>query len=215
MTPAEALAVIRRSGTVEAVGCALKIRVPKNQLAGLKPALEVLRNAKTEVLSVLANISREAQPQPPTKPERFDQEPAHAAGVGLDGPEVLAALHTFGSWPEWKAWALNELFRQQGCAGEPGRITAATVAHSERDRPQDDDVKVQGMPPDPKHPGKHINPATGIWPTSEWGPACRRGFVSNERFGSGPVVPRTNRGNTRKWLKLRASSAKKPAGEPQ
>jgi len=33
-------------------------------------------------------------------------------------------------WAEWKAAALNRLFREQGVMGKPGRITAATVRHS-------------------------------------------------------------------------------------
>jgi hypothetical protein len=36
------------------------------------------------------------------------------------------------SWAEWKADMLNRLFAENGAAGEPGRITAATVAHGER-----------------------------------------------------------------------------------
>lgn len=35
-------------------------------------------------------------------------------------------------WAEWKAAALNRLFQEQGTSGEPGRITAATVRHGER-----------------------------------------------------------------------------------
>ena len=35
-------------------------------------------------------------------------------------------------WAEWKAAALNRLFREQGATGKPGRITAATVRHGER-----------------------------------------------------------------------------------
>jgi hypothetical protein len=34
------------------------------------------------------------------------------------------------SWAQWKARALGEIFREHGTTGEPGRITAATVAHS-------------------------------------------------------------------------------------
>jgi hypothetical protein len=55
------------------------------------------------------------------------------------------------------------------------------------------------MPFDPKHPGKHINPETGCWPTCEWGYSCMRGFVSDSRFGDGEVIKRTNRLTTRKW----------------
>jgi hypothetical protein len=55
---------------------------------------------------------------------------------------------------------------------------------------------------DPDHPGKHIDTRTGIWPISEWGPSCGRGFVSNQRFARSPseqVIQRTNRDTTRKW----------------
>jgi hypothetical protein len=39
-------------------------------------------------------------------------------------------------WAEWKAAALNRLFREQGVTGQPGRITAETVRHGERHRGQ-------------------------------------------------------------------------------
>ena len=55
------------------------------------------------------------------------------------------------------------------------------------------------LKPDPRRPGKHLDPQTGIWPMHEWGAACARGFISNPRFGSGPVIERTNRETTRKW----------------
>jgi hypothetical protein len=35
------------------------------------------------------------------------------------------------SWSEWKAAALNRLFREYGTSGQPGRITAETVRHGE------------------------------------------------------------------------------------
>lgn len=35
-------------------------------------------------------------------------------------------------WADWKAAALNRLFREQGVTGKPGRITATTVRHGER-----------------------------------------------------------------------------------
>ena len=63
-------------------------------------------------------------------------------------------------------------------------------------------MRVEDMPPDPKRPGKHINPETGIWPICEWGYECMRGFVSNSRFGAGQVIERTNRNKTRAWRKL-------------
>jgi hypothetical protein len=36
------------------------------------------------------------------------------------------------SWREWKAAALNEIFLKHGTTGRPGRITAETVAHGEK-----------------------------------------------------------------------------------
>ena len=35
------------------------------------------------------------------------------------------------SWAEWKAAALNRLFKKQGATGNQGRITAATFRHGE------------------------------------------------------------------------------------
>jgi hypothetical protein len=52
------------------------------------------------------------------------------------------------------------------------------------------------------HKPHTIDPQTGIWPISEWGSACGRGFVCNPRFGAGPVIRRTDRKTTRKWRKL-------------
>jgi hypothetical protein len=80
---------------------------------------------------------------------------------------------------------LNRLFADQGRSGEPGRIRAATVAHGESVRRQTDGSQVASLPPDPRHPGKHIDPATGIWPIAEWGPTCRRGFLSDRPKAKG------------------------------
>jgi hypothetical protein len=62
----------------------------------------------------------------------------------------------------------------------------------------------ESMKDDPNHPGKHIDPQTGIWPICEWGPECRRGFVSSERFArrGDKVIKRTNRNLSRQWRKL-------------
>lgn len=68
-------------------------------------------------------------------------------------------------------------------------------------------MKVSDMPLDPKNPAKHINPETGIWPISEWGYGCKRGFVSDARFGSGQVIQRTNRETTRKWRRGSGASS--------
>jgi hypothetical protein len=58
------------------------------------------------------------------------------------------------------------------------------------------------MPADPRNPGKHLDPSTGIWPIEEWGSACGRGFISDSRFGGGQVIKRTNRSTSRKWRKV-------------
>lgn len=59
-------------------------------------------------------------------------------------------------------------------------------------------MKIEDMPRDPLRTDKHINPETGIWPMSEWGSECTRGFVSDSRFGSNQtVIKRTNRSKTR------------------
>jgi hypothetical protein len=109
---------------------------------------------------------------------------------------------TFRTWAEWKAAMLNRLFQEQGVTGQPGRITAATVRDGERkaERPEVSPQN-EALPADPRHPGKHIDPSTGIWPASEWGYECQRGFISNARFGTGRVIPRTNRSTLRKWRK--------------
>lgn len=67
------------------------------------------------------------------------------------------------------------------------------------------------MKEDPRHPGKHINPETGCWPISEWGPECGRGFVSNERFARGGerVIKRANRAKTKKWYQLMKTMERK------
>lgn len=56
-------------------------------------------------------------------------------------------------------------------------------------------VFASALQPDPRFPGKHIDPETGIWPISEWGSYCGRGFVSDARFARGTeqVIRRTSR----------------------
>lgn len=59
-------------------------------------------------------------------------------------------------------------------------------------------MNVDEMPADPRNPGKHINPATGIWPTAEWTGHCHFGFVRDARFGPGQVIKGTSRDKSRK-----------------
>jgi hypothetical protein len=69
----------------------------------------------------------------------------------------------------------------------------------------DKDIAMQsanGVPPQTRE--HTIDAETGIWPRSEWGSECQRGFVSNDRFATrgDRVIKRTNRSTTRKWRKL-------------
>jgi len=59
-----------------------------------------------------------------------------------------------------------------------------------------------------KDPQQHtIDPKTGIWPISEWGYECARGFVRDARFSAtDQVIPGTNRDTTRKWRKLQQAT---------
>ena len=55
-------------------------------------------------------------------------------------------------------------------------------------------TRLRDLPPDPKHPGKHLDPATGIWPIAEWGWECQRGL---------PEETAKRRKRSREWRKLR------------
>jgi hypothetical protein len=55
-----------------------------------------------------------------------DSQPAQVADLPLMEPTRAM------SWSEWKADALNRLFKELGTSGQRGRITAATVEHGER-----------------------------------------------------------------------------------
>lgn len=63
------------------------------------------------------------------------------------------------------------------------------------------------LPAHPHVPGKHINPATSIPSTHEWGDECARGWASNARFARGPqdsVIKRADRGKTKKVYQAKA-----------
>jgi hypothetical protein len=47
--------------------------------------------------------------------------------------------------------------------------------------------------PDPKRPRGHINPATKIWPISEWGAACGRGLRDKNKQVAGPTKAQLSR----------------------
>lgn len=61
-------------------------------------------------------------------------------------PEVAREPERGVSWAEWKAAALNQLFREQGVTGQPGHITAATVRHGETGRRRLDSVTTNEQP---------------------------------------------------------------------
>src|SRR5262249_14687218 len=59
--------------------------------------------------------------------------------AGKGGPDSIfgsvdssSAPEGVMSWAQWKAAALNRLFKEQGLLGQPGHITAETVSHGEQ-----------------------------------------------------------------------------------
>jgi hypothetical protein len=114
VTPVEALAFVRQFGTVEPSGGVLKVRVPKSRLAALEPALEVLRNAKKEVLSVLAKSATKAQPRQVERPEPTGQE-LNAATALLNRPGArIMRLETgdaIGIWSDLDSAAIRRALR--------------------------------------------------------------------------------------------------------
>jgi hypothetical protein len=232
MTPSEALAVVRRFGTVEAVGGALKIRVPKGRLADLETAFEVLRNAKTEVLSVLAKSSAKTHLQPAEKPEPSVEELSYASAIlGQAGVRLmrLESGDAVGIWSDLDSPDIRNALRIMGSGGipilyldapgiplryklrrVPGEPVPAHI-HEEMERNSKpwevrDRSKWRFIPWTLAEAKPHtIDPQTRILPIGEWGAACGRGFVSDPRFGANQqVIPRTSRATTRKWRKLDA-----------
>lgn len=106
------------------------------------------------------------------------------------------------SWAEWKAATLNRLFLEQGATGKMGRITAKTVCRGEQmwaAKRRNEEPEIPSSPErrratsahtttrnarlkdDSRHPGKHIDPETGVWPIGEWSGECGRGLPGNAR----------------------------------
>jgi hypothetical protein len=215
--------MVRRSGTVEAVGGALKIRVPKGRLAALEPAIEILRNGKTEVLSVLAST-----PEPTVEELTRAGAVLRQAGIrlmrlvgadavgvwsDLDSPAIRSALRILGSC-ELPVLYLDGpgvplRYKLRRVSGEP--VPEYVLREMERSpKPWKVRARMLGpawrfvpWPAAPEAKPHTIDPATGIRPTAEWGASCGRGFVSAARFSKrDPVIPRTNRATTRKWRAL-------------
>jgi hypothetical protein len=202
VTPATAVAAIRQFGTVEAVDGKLKIRVPKDRLVALQPALEVLRNAKAEAFAVLANLSTEELSQASACLARTGVRLIHIGGVmhagiwsDLDGPDVRAALRTFGSDDAPMLYLdgphVPLRYKIRRVAGEP--VPAQVREEMER-HPEPWKVRewmlgkrtstgyfVRWLLSEPAENSCGIDPETGIRPVAEWGAACGRGFVRSSR----------------------------------
>lgn len=66
-----------------------------------------------------------------------------------DQSEVANGADRGTPWAEWRAAALNQLFKEQGVTGQPGRITAATIRHSESVRERVDSFATPERPMSP------------------------------------------------------------------
>ena len=75
MTVAEALAELRRTGTVESVSGKLKIHIPAPLGEVLQPAIETLRQGKAEAIALLA------VGLPPEETEPTEEELSWASDV--------------------------------------------------------------------------------------------------------------------------------------
>jgi hypothetical protein len=211
VTPAEALAAVRRFGTVECAGDTLKIRVPKGQLADLKPALEALRNAKTEVLAGLAKPSAEAHLQPAEKPEPSAKELSDATALlNRTGVRImrLEAGDAIGVWTDrdsasirqaLRLLAMDELpIRYLDGPDVPDRYKLRPIPGDPVPNPVREAMEKSSEPwkvrsrmvcnfvpwPLPETKSYRIDPRTGIRPPCEWARPAGAAFVRNARFGS-------------------------------
>lgn len=103
MTVAEALSAIRRVGTVESQAGNLRLRFPETTASELQPAIDTLRAGKAEALAFLsdaglAELARASAVLNRAGVRIMALEGGATIGVwsDLDGPEVRAALRTFG-----------------------------------------------------------------------------------------------------------------------
>jgi hypothetical protein len=60
------------------------------------------------------------------------------------------------------------------------------------------------LPISPVNPRFHLAP-TGAAPIYEWGASCGRGWVRDDRFGSGQVIKGTNRNKTRQMYRTKGA----------
>jgi hypothetical protein len=104
MTAGEALTVFRRVGTVEIRDGKLKLSFPESARDALQSAIDALRTSKAEAIALLtqlgpAELSRASGVLNQAGVRIIALECGATIGVwsDLDGPEVRAALRTFGS----------------------------------------------------------------------------------------------------------------------
>ncbi len=104
MTVAEAVNAIRRVGTVESQAGNLRLRFPETATSELQPALDTLRVGKAEALALVsepdpAELARASSVLNRAGVRIMALEGGATIGVwsDMDGPEIRAALRTFGS----------------------------------------------------------------------------------------------------------------------
>jgi hypothetical protein len=104
MTVSEAIGEVQRVGVVEVSGGNLRLKFPESMRAALQPAIDTLRTGKAEALARLAEMNLAELARGSAVLKRAGVRIMALAGgatIGvwsdLDGPEVRAALRTFGS----------------------------------------------------------------------------------------------------------------------
>jgi hypothetical protein len=130
MTVQEAIDEVQRVGTIQAEKGKLKLRFPEPERVRLGRAIEILRCNRESALRALKTESNPAEVPPAV--EWSPSLSALAVEVWQASGDPAAARLLWVDWCEWKAAALNRLFLEQGVTKQPGRITAATVRHGER-----------------------------------------------------------------------------------
>lgn len=146
MTVHDAIQEIRKVGTIRVENGKLKVRFPESERARLEPAIETFRQNRETVLKTLNGAESSPSPIPPAAewPQSLSEL---AAEVGQHSGDIEAARQeVWMDWCDWKASALNQLFREQGFTRQPGRITAATVRHGEADRGRLDSAGTDEQP---------------------------------------------------------------------
>ena len=97
------------------------------------------------MLQTLSTTESDSAAIPP--PAKWPQSLSElAAEVGQHSGDTEAARRdVWMDWCEWKARMLNCLFQEQGVTGQPGRITAATVEHGEKQERGGSRPKVENL----------------------------------------------------------------------